>query len=177
MREREPEQHIHAVLTGIANRARIDKEHRFGGLYTLLNKDFLRWCFYQLNRKASPGVDGTFWVDYERELEANLDDLVDRLKRKAYKARLVKRLYIPKGEDKFRPLGLLVQNTAYTTPTPNLKPLIGGFKVEPAVPWFVFWRPTSRLFLMPSRSVARPRRGGPEGRGRSAATASLVLIL
>ena len=63
------------------------------------------------------------------------------------------------------------------TPTPNLKPLIGEFKVEPAVPWFVFWRPTSRLFLMPSRSVARPRRGGPKGRGRSAATASLVLIL
>ncbi len=41
MREREPEQHIHAVLTGIANRARIDKEHRFGGLYTLLNKDLI----------------------------------------------------------------------------------------------------------------------------------------
>ena len=139
MREREPEQHIHAVLTGIANRARINKEHRFGGLYTLLNKDFLRWCFYQLNRKASPGVDGTFWVDYERELEANLDDLVDRLKRKAYKARLVKRLYIPKGEDKFRPLGLpvledkLVQYAAKT---------ILGTIYEEDFTWFSFgYRP------------------------------------
>jgi len=77
-------------------------------------------------------------------------------------------------------LGLLFEAAdrgVRVTPTPNLKPLIGGFKVEPAVPWFVFRRPTSRLFLMPSRSVARPRRGGPEGRGRSAATASLVLIL
>jgi len=108
MRERETEQHIQAVLTGIANRARIDQQHRFGGLYTLLNEDLLRWSFYQLNRKAAPGVDGVWWADYERELEANLTDLVGRLKRKAYRARLVKRHYIPKGEDSFRPLGLPV---------------------------------------------------------------------
>lgn len=108
MRERETEQHIQAVLTGIANRARIDQQHRFGGLYTLLNKDLLRWSFYQLNRKAAPGVDGIWWADYERELEANLTDLVERLKRKTYRARLVKRHYIPKGEDSFRPLGLPV---------------------------------------------------------------------
>ena len=108
MQERKTEQHIHAILTGIANRARIDQQHRFGGLYTLLNEELLRWSFYQLNRKAAPGVDGVWWVDYERELEANLTDLVDRLKRKTYRARLVKRHYIPKGEDSFRPLGLPV---------------------------------------------------------------------
>jgi RNA-directed DNA polymerase len=108
MQERETEQHIQTVLTGIANRARVDTQHRFGGLYTLLNKDFLRWCFYQLNRKAAAGVDGQYWVDYARELEANLDDLVNRLKRKVYRARLVKRHYISKGEGKFRPLGIPV---------------------------------------------------------------------
>jgi len=108
MQERETEQHIHATLTGIAHRARVDSQHRFGGLYTLLNKEFLRWSFYQLNKKASAGVDGVFWVDYERELDANLDDLVDRLKRKAYRARLVKRHWIEKGEGKFRPLGIPV---------------------------------------------------------------------
>ena len=108
MQERKTEQHIHAILTGIAHRARIDKQHRFGGLYTLLNKELLRWSFYQLNRKASAGVDGVFWVDYERELEANLENLVDRLKRKAYKARLVKRRWIEKGEGKYRPLGIPV---------------------------------------------------------------------
>ena len=108
MRDRESEEHIQAILAGIANRARIDKQHRFGALYTLLNKDLLRWSFYNLNRKAAPGVDDVWWVDYERELEANLDDLVDRLKRKAYRTRLVKRHYIPKGQDSFRPLGLPV---------------------------------------------------------------------
>jgi len=108
MRSREAEKHIQTILAGIANRARIDSQHRFGGLYSLLNKDFLRWCFYQLNRKAAPGVDGQFWEDYQQELEVNLENLVDRLRRKAYRARLVKRHYIPKGEDKFRPLGLPV---------------------------------------------------------------------
>ena len=108
MRDRETEQHMQAKLAGIAHRARIDSQHRFGGLYTLLNEDFLRWCFYQLNRKATAGVDGTYWVDYERELEANLKELVVRLKRKSYKARLVKRHWISKGEGKFRPLGIPV---------------------------------------------------------------------
>ncbi len=108
MRDRESEEHIQTILAGIANRARIDSTHRFGALYTLLNKDLLRWSFYNLNRKAAPGVDGQYWVDYGQELEANLDDLVDRLKRKAYRARLVKRHYIPKGKDSFRPLGLPV---------------------------------------------------------------------
>ena len=108
MQDRETEQHMHTILTGIAHRARIDSQYRFGGLYTLLNEDFLRWCFYQLNRKAAAGVDGETWKDYKRELEANLTNLVDRLKRKCYKARLVKRHWIPKGKGKFRPLGIPV---------------------------------------------------------------------
>lgn len=108
MRNRETEEHIQTTLAGIANRARIDKQHRFGGLYTLLNKELLRRSFYQLNRKASAGVDGQYWVDYERELEVNLEGLVERLKRKTYRARLVKRHWISKGKGKFRPLGIPV---------------------------------------------------------------------
>jgi hypothetical protein len=46
MRNREAELHVQAVLAGIANKARIDKKHRFGGLYSLLNEEALRWSFY-----------------------------------------------------------------------------------------------------------------------------------
>ena len=44
----------------------------------------------------------------KRDLEANLRRLVERLKQKSYHARLVRRKYIPKGEGKWRPLGILV---------------------------------------------------------------------
>ena len=108
MRNRQAEEHVKAVLAGIANRARVNKEHRFGGVYTLLNEDLLRRSFYNLNRKAAPGVDEVTWEEYERNLDANLLKLVERLKRKAYRTRLVRRHYIPKGNGKRRPLGIPV---------------------------------------------------------------------
>ena len=108
MRNRQADEHVQAVLAGIANRARVSKRHRFGGVYTLLNEELLRWSFYNLNRKAAPGVDEVTWVEYERNLDSNLQALVDRLKRKAYRARLVRRHYIPKGNGKRRPLGIPV---------------------------------------------------------------------
>jgi RNA-directed DNA polymerase len=53
-------------------------------------------------------VDGVSFQEYERDLEANLTDLEGRLKRKAYRARMVRRKYIPKGNGKLRPLGIPV---------------------------------------------------------------------
>jgi len=108
MRNRQAEGHVQAVLAGIANRARVSKRHRFGGVYTLLNEEFLRWSFYNLNRKAAPGVDEVTWEEYGSNLDANLQALVDRLKRKAYRTRLVRRRYIPKGNGRRRPLGIPV---------------------------------------------------------------------
>jgi group II intron reverse transcriptase/maturase len=46
--------------------------------------------------------------EYEQNLEANLENLVERLKRQSYRARLVRRKHIPKGQGKTRPLGILV---------------------------------------------------------------------
>lgn len=41
-----------------------------------------------------------------RTLEANLADLSERLKRRAYRAKPVKRTYIPKADGRQRPLGI-----------------------------------------------------------------------
>jgi group II intron reverse transcriptase/maturase len=95
-------------LQAIARKAAQEKRHRFGGLYRLLNEATLKECFYALRKEATPGVDGVWWVEYEKDLDANLGQLVERLKHKSYHARLVKRQYIPKDNGKNRPLGLIV---------------------------------------------------------------------
>lgn len=57
-------------------------------------------------RKAT-GVDGTSKEEYGAELDSNLEDLVSRMKREAYKPKPSKRVYIDKpGSNKKRPLGI-----------------------------------------------------------------------
>jgi len=93
-------------LRAIAEKAHTHKHHRFGDLYRRLNRDVLRLSFFRLRKDAASGVDGVTFQEYERNLECNLADLEGRLKRKAYRARLVRRKYIPKGKGKLRPLGI-----------------------------------------------------------------------
>lgn len=94
-------------LRGIANKAANDKPHRFGDLYRLLNEANLRESFYNLRKKAATGVDGVTFRNYEKNLDENLRNLVEQLKAKRYRAKLVKRKLIPKsGSTKMRPLGI-----------------------------------------------------------------------
>jgi RNA-directed DNA polymerase len=59
-------------------------------------------------RNAAPGIDGETWRQYEEQLEENLRRLSERLKRGAYRANLVHRVYIPKTDGRRRPIGILV---------------------------------------------------------------------
>ena len=93
-------------LRGIAIKAKQKKNHKFGNLYRLLNKDALYLAWKEINKKAATGVDGETVMEFERNLDANLDTIVEELKSKKYKAKLVKRVNIPKGNGKTRPLGL-----------------------------------------------------------------------
>ncbi len=95
-------------LQGIANRARREKKARFRHLYSMLNESNLKWCFYQLRKNAAPGIDKVTFAQYEENLDENLKGLVERLKRKKYHAKLVRRKSIPKGKGKKRPLGIPV---------------------------------------------------------------------
>lgn len=93
-------------LRGIASRAKKDGKARFGNLYGLIDEDCLRECFHKLKRGAAPGVDGVDFDEYAENLDANLRDLVERLKGKRYRAKLVRRKHIPKPGGKLRPLGI-----------------------------------------------------------------------
>jgi retron-type reverse transcriptase len=53
-------------------------------------------------------MDGERWRSYLEELEGNLRDLAERLRRGAYRARPVQRAYIPKADGRPRPIGVPV---------------------------------------------------------------------
>jgi RNA-directed DNA polymerase len=93
-------------LRGIANRAKARKEHKFRDLYRELDVELLRISWQDLNKDAASGVDGVTAQAYQEELEANLQNLAERLKNKTYRAKLVRRCYIPKENGKERPLGI-----------------------------------------------------------------------
>lgn len=93
-------------LQGIAKKAHEQPKHRFGNLYELLNEAYLRECWRDIRKDAAYGVDHVSAEAYEQHLEENIHDLVERLKGKRYRAKLVKRRYIPKGGGQRRPLGI-----------------------------------------------------------------------
>lgn len=106
MRIRQADRHMQTSLHGIARRAKAFPEHRFGNLYSLLNESNLKWCFTQLNKRSAPGVDAVDYGTYEANLEENIGDMVEDLKGNRYKAKLVRRRNIPKGNGQLRPLGI-----------------------------------------------------------------------
>jgi group II intron reverse transcriptase/maturase len=68
--------------------------------------DTLRVAYYELSRKAAAGVDGQTWEGYGQDLEANLADLSDRVRRGSYHPQAVRRAYVPKRDGQQRPIGV-----------------------------------------------------------------------
>jgi len=98
---------LHHALDRIREVARRDKDERFTALWHhVYNVNRLRQAYFALKRSASPGVDNVTWHRYGETLEESLKDLSTRLRRGSYKARPVKRIYIPKPDGRERPIGI-----------------------------------------------------------------------
>src|SRR5207253_908634 len=96
-----------SALERVRQAAKKDKKLRFTALLNhIYNLETLRMAYFRLKKEASPGVDGETWRHYREELERNLQDLAGRLKRGAYRAKPVRRVYIPKADGRQRPLGV-----------------------------------------------------------------------
>ncbi|MGH8566393.1 MAG: group II intron reverse transcriptase/maturase, partial [Gammaproteobacteria bacterium] len=83
-----------------------DREARFTALLHHVDVDRLRAAYGALRPKAAPGVDGVTWMEYGLDLEANLQGLHQRVQRGSYRAKPVRRAYIPKRDGRLRPLGV-----------------------------------------------------------------------
>ena len=98
-----------SALERVRQAATRDKKQRFTALFHhIYDVERLRAAFYATKKNAAAGVDGETWEHYGEDLEANFQDLSHRLKRGAYRAKPVRRVYIEKvgkpGE--LRPLGV-----------------------------------------------------------------------
>ncbi|MFL4996018.1 MAG: reverse transcriptase domain-containing protein [Microvirga sp.] len=96
---------VSSGLDRVRHAARQRKE-TFTALLHHVTVDLLREAFQALERQAAPGVDGLTWQGYEANLEANLQDLHRRVHRGSYRAKAVRRRFIPKPDGRQRPLGV-----------------------------------------------------------------------
>ncbi|NIR89072.1 MAG: group II intron reverse transcriptase/maturase [Gammaproteobacteria bacterium] len=100
-------QGLQSALDRIRQAAERDRKLQFTTLWHhVYDVDRLREAYLGLKRNAAPGVDRVTWRAYGEQLEENLQDLSGRLKRGAYRAKPVKRSYIPKEDGRQRPLGV-----------------------------------------------------------------------
>ncbi|MCK7476987.1 MAG: group II intron reverse transcriptase/maturase [Candidatus Moduliflexus flocculans] len=68
--------------------------------------DLLRAGYYALKHNAAAGVDEVTWHEYGERLEERLTDLHERVQSGRYRAKPVKRVWIPKPDGRQRPIGI-----------------------------------------------------------------------
>lgn len=80
----------------------------FTSIYHFLNKDLLMLCHKELDRNKAVGLDGITKIEYEENLEENIEQLAEEIQSMRYKPSPAKRIYIPKANGKMR--GLAIAN-------------------------------------------------------------------
>ena len=95
--------------TKLARIAQLSKENPnmvFTSVGHLLNREMLKDCHEKMDGDKAVGIDGVTKEEYGRNLEENLEKLVESLKRKSYKPKPARRVEIPKENGKTRPLSI-----------------------------------------------------------------------
>lgn len=77
----------------------------FTTLAHLIDVELLREAYKRTRKDSSPGVDGVTAKQYGANLEANLSNLHERLRKQQYYAPPVKRTYLEKEDGSKRPIG------------------------------------------------------------------------
>jgi len=97
---------VETKLNLITEMAGKEKGYKFNNLIHMLNMQNLKECFYMLKGDKATGVDGVSVEEYEKNLEGNIGDLIERMKGWSYRPQPVERVYILKASGKKRPIGI-----------------------------------------------------------------------
>ena len=94
-------------LDRIRHAARRNNDEKFTSLWHhVYNPKRLTESFLKLKRKSAKGVDGKTWEEYNINLKENLNELSEKLRKGSYRAKAVRRIYIPKSDGRKRPIGI-----------------------------------------------------------------------
>jgi len=98
-----------AVSTRTERIAKLAKQMPGAVLKTLAHHIDVKWlkeAYLHTRKDGATGVDGQSADEYGKNLEANLQLLLERAKSGTYRAPPVRRVHIPKGDGQTRPLGI-----------------------------------------------------------------------
>jgi RNA-directed DNA polymerase len=90
----------------IAELARTERGVALSTLHHVIDLEWMQEAYRLTRKDGAPGIDGVTADDYAKNLDANLSDLLERIKSGRYKAPPVRRTYIPKADGSRRPLGI-----------------------------------------------------------------------
>jgi group II intron reverse transcriptase/maturase len=94
-------------LAFIAKRSKREPRGKIIALAHLLNEEYLTQCYGELKKGKAPGIDGRTLESYtDEEIQEAIKTTVDKMKRKKYRPKPVKRVMIAKPNGKLRPLGI-----------------------------------------------------------------------
>jgi group II intron reverse transcriptase/maturase len=82
------------------------RDRAFTSLNHVLDLEWMLEAYRTTRKDGATGIDGVTAATYAENLEANLLDLLDRIKSGRYQAPPVRRSYIPKADGSQRPLGI-----------------------------------------------------------------------
>jgi len=87
-----------SALDRVREAANKDKGRKFTTLQHHVTEERLRSAFFELKKKAAPGIDGVTWDSYSEQLDERIADLHGRVHRGAYRARPSRRVFIAKAD-------------------------------------------------------------------------------
>jgi group II intron reverse transcriptase/maturase len=120
-------------LQRIGERAKQKPKEKWTTLLSHIRVPFLKVAYLRLRRNAAAGVDEVTWQQYGERIDERLLDLENRVHRGSYHPQPVRRVLIPKGDGKMRPLGIpaledkIVQQAVQMILTPILEAEFIGF--------------------------------------------------
>lgn len=94
-------------LERIAELVKTKPKEKLQTLVHIINAENIKESHKNMNGNKAVGVDEETKTEYDKKLDANVAELIQNMKKQAYKPQPARRVYIPKvGSDKKRPLGI-----------------------------------------------------------------------